>query len=169
MSAIDAGFRRTATVAWLPLSGGRWVALPALAGIAAHVWILLAHPHGEVLAAVMIAMTLVCSWCVVDLLARPSGRGLRMIVIMAAVMAVLHLGLIVGMPGALGSATHVHGAAAPMPALAPSDDGGMTAQMLGLIVIEIVIAYSAAFALRRRARVQSEGRTPTSPSSKVAS
>lgn len=130
-----------------------------------HGWILLAHPHGAGLTVVIVAMTLWCAVCTVELWIRPSAHCLRRLCLMALAMVLVHAVLVAGLPGlgGFGSAGglsgvggHAHHAATSNASTAsgaatvfvpPTDHA---AAMLLLITVELGVALTAGLALRRR-------------------
>lgn len=133
---------------------GRWVAAPAALSAALHLVMLLSGAHDGWIGAAMLLMTIGCTWCAVELAWRPSRHGLRMLLVMANLMAVVHLFAIIGLPGLASTPGHAHHfAAAPTMPGVPVDDGGMLAGMLAITVIELLVAFAAAVALRRHGGV----------------
>lgn len=135
---------------------GRWVAIPAAIGAVAHIWVLIAHPHGVVLGALMIAMAMWCGMCAIEAWRKPNDRGFRMLIGMSIAMAIIHVALVLGDHGGSGGHAH-HGASdsALLGAEAAGTDAlvgtSMIAAMLGIAALELVIAFCAAVAIRMRA------------------
>ncbi|MFB0836303.1 hypothetical protein ACX8Z9_16955 [Arthrobacter halodurans] len=130
----------------------RAAALAAGLAVAAHAWVLVAHPHGPWLTGLLAFMAAVCAACAVEAWRRPSREGLAVLLGMSAAMAVFHLALAQGLPGghaAHGAGALPPGAAAAGPGAAAAAPDG--AWMLGIAALELGVALAAGIALRRRA------------------
>ncbi|NLT26971.1 MAG: hypothetical protein GXX90_10085 [Microbacteriaceae bacterium] len=136
-----------------PRPATRLVAVLALVGAAAHVHALVAHAHDPVLAAAMAVMTLACLGCAAEAWFAPSARGMRMLLVMSAAMALAHLGLVVDPLGAGmgGHAEHLGRSPSPGAGDAEATSGG-DLTMAAIIAIELVVAFSCAVVLGRMRR-----------------
>lgn len=120
-------------------AANRGVAALVLAAAAAHVWMLTVHAHGIWLSVLLLVMTALCLKCAAGAWFRPGTSELGPIMGMALGMAVLHAALALGLPGGTGG--HEHG----------SGFGAVNAAaglMLGIVVLELTVAFAAALALR---------------------
>jgi hypothetical protein len=148
-------------------------AVLALASLPLHAWMLLDHPHGVPLTALMVAMALACLWCAVGALrslaaraappasAGPRARGtglpcrreapLRHLWGMSVAMALLHVALLTGFPLVAGA--HHHGGSAAGAAITadgvPGVGTGPTLMLLAL-VLELAVCFACASAVRAR-------------------
>lgn len=118
----------------------------ATASVPLHAWMLAAHSHGGVLSLLMGAMALWCLWCVVDAVRSATcirAGAVRHLGVMAAAMTVLHVALFIGFPG-IGAHGH-HGATAAGSEARLSSGAGL---MLAVVVLELVVCFACAVALR---------------------
>ncbi|MFF0902048.1 UNVERIFIED_CONTAM: hypothetical protein RF653_03350 [Kocuria sp. CPCC 205316] len=122
---------------------------------AAHGWMAVGGGHGAGWSLAMAVMAVLCAFCVVGLMRRPLAVApVRMAMVMALTMALLHVLMIPLMAGAAGRATHHHahhGGGGPGAAPVASSAGGadLSAMML-VIVLELTAGGLAAARLRRR-------------------
>lgn len=107
---------------------------------AAHVWMLAVHGHGPWLSVLLLAMTVLCLKCAAGAWFRAGISELGPIMGMSLGMAVLHAALALGLPGGTGG--HGHGASGFGAANAAAGP------MLGIVVLELAVAFAAAWALR---------------------
>lgn len=139
-----AASRLTMVAAWLAIT-------LAIGSVPLHGWMLIAHPHGITLTALMGAMALWCLWCAVGAV-RPLFRGrfpapspVRHLWAMASAMALLHVVLVTGFPA--GGHHHSAGTAHGGTQLGPVSGAGL---MLAVVVLELAICFACAVALRDR-------------------
>lgn len=116
-----------------------------------HLWLLLAHRHWAVMAAILLVMTAACTVCAVRVLRslrrdRSDDSELRGLLLMADAMALAHAVLLLPAGG------HHHGGHGPPVALGGGHASGATASMLLLVALELAVAASAALALRSHRR-----------------
>lgn len=122
---------------------------------AAHGWMAVGGGHGAGWSLVMAAMAVLCAFCVVGLVRRPPAVApVRMAMVMAVTMALLHVLMIPLMAGAAGGAARHHShhggegpGAAPVAAAAGGADHST---MMPVIVLELTAGGLAATRLRRR-------------------
>lgn len=125
---------------------------------AAHGWMAMGGGHGVGWSLVMAAMAVLCAFCVVGLMRRPlATEPVRMAMVMAVAMALLHVVMVPLMAGAGGGAPHhahrggeSYGAA---PAVA-SAGGADHSTMALVVVLELAAAGLAATRLRRRRHLE---------------
>lgn len=131
---------------------GSWVAIPAAAGVAAHLWAMLGHDHGA-MNALLAVMTAICALCAVEVAVAPSRRGLRTVLGMSWAMIAVHLALLIGL-GPVAAQDHTAHLAGPVAALADAGPAGaappVDLSMLLILILELLIAACAATALRAR-------------------
>lgn len=117
-----------------------WLVLAlSSAAVIWHAVMLVAHSHGIGFSAVLIAMTLWCAGCTVELVARPSVHCLRRLAVMSALMILVHAVMVAGFPG-VGSGHQHHGGSATTSTVTT---GNSTLLMLGIMVLELMVALSA--------------------------
>ncbi|GAA4368180.1 hypothetical protein GCM10023166_14880 [Paeniglutamicibacter cryotolerans] len=121
-------------------AGNRGVAVLVLVAASAHVWMLAVHDHGPWLSVLLLAMTALCLKCAAGAWFKPGVSELGPIMGMSLGMAVLHAALALGVPGGTGG--HDHAAAGYG---AANTAAGL---MLGIVVLELAVAFAAALALR---------------------
>lgn len=122
---------------------------------AAHGWMAVGGGHGAGWSLVMAAMAVLCAFCVVGLMRQPLAVApVRMAMVMAVTMALLHVLMIPLMAGAAGGAARHHShhggggpGAAPVAASAGAADHST---MMLVIVLELTAGGLAATRLRRR-------------------
>jgi hypothetical protein len=111
--------------------------------------------HGAGWSLVMAAMAVLCAFCVVGLMRQPLAVApVRMAMVMAVTMALLHVLMIPLMAGAAGGAARHHshhGAGGPGAApVAASAGAADHSTMMLVIVLELTAGGLAATRLRRR-------------------
>lgn len=124
---------------------GRWAAVAATAGGAAHLAMV---PGGGWMAALGLAMAAACAPCAWHLWRRPSVRAARAVIAMSLAMVLVHAALVLGAFGGAHGAGHGHGAPAAMLS-AGSPDGHLTG-MLAVMAVELLTAFAAAAWVRRQ-------------------
>lgn len=126
------------------------VAAVAASSVSAHIWMLAVHPHGALLAGLMIVMTLWCAWCAAEALLRPTIHCVQRLLLMSLAMVAVHTMMIIS-PAQAGAGGHIHRHAADTAALgtaiAPTD--GHASAMLTIIAVEFLVAAVCAISLRR--------------------
>lgn len=123
---------------------------------AAHGWMAVAGGHGAGWSLVMAAMAVLCAFCTVGLMRRPlAADPVRMAMVMAVAMALLHVLMVPLMAGAAGG-THDHahhgGGSPGASPVAAAAGGADHSTMTMVIVLELVAGGLAAARLRRRPR-----------------
>ena len=153
-------------------TAARAAAVLAAVALAAHALLLVTHNHGAWLTALLAAMSLACGVCAVKTWRKSAAHELTSLLVMSLAMMVLHLGLFLGAGAtATGHESHHAGhaggsapaAAGTLPADAASAVPRIAAQtpemqsagmqgagMLGIAGLELAVAWSAGFALRRQ-------------------
>lgn len=125
-----------------------------VAGSAAtHGWMAVGGGHGAGWSLVMAGMAALCAFCVVGLLRQPlAADPVRMAMVMAVTMALLHVVLMPLTAGAGGGAHHhgQHGGESPVAAAVVASAGGAehSTMMLVVIVLELVAGGLAVARLR---------------------
>ncbi|MDQ4490594.1 hypothetical protein RBS60_10310 [Sinomonas sp. ASV486] len=120
---------------------GRWAAVAATAGGAAHLAMVPAGGWMAILAGAMAAACTPCAW---HLWRGPSLRAGHAVIAMSVAMALVHAVLAFG--GAHGGG-HAHGAQA---ALSGGPGDGHATTMLAVIAVELLTAFAAAAWVRRQ-------------------
>jgi|GEM_PF-1798754 len=145
----------------------RTTAALAAVALAAHGLLLATHNHGLWLTALIVAMSVACGTCAVKAWRRATPHGLSSLLVMSLAMMVLHVALFLGSGGAAAGHAGHHaghsGTSASLPAAAGTgtlpaatqdpgmqDPGMQGAGMLGIAGLELAVAWSAGFALRRQ-------------------
>ncbi|MHA7303747.1 hypothetical protein ACX80E_00625 [Arthrobacter sp. TMN-49] len=139
----------------------RWARLPvrlcaavALAAVGAHVWMAWAHRAMPWESALMLLMAAACLPCAVDVWRRGHERAVRLIFVMSLVMVAVHVALLLGSGSKPGS--HHGGMGAQLAGAA--DSHPQPAAMLGVVALELAVAFLAARLMRRGRECAAVGR-----------
>lgn len=116
----------------------RVIALLAVALGLAHIWVLMAFPHGAAMSVVLLGMVAFCWKCAYGAWKAP--RALLELLLMSALMAIVHMFM------ALGFGGHVHGSSEPA---GTATSAGVA--MLAVAAAELVMVMLCGIGMRRAA------------------
>lgn len=114
----------------------RVIALLAVALGLAHIWVLIAFPHGAAMSIVLLGMVAFCLKCAYSVWKQP--RALLGLLVMSALMSIVHMFM------ALGFGGHVHGNSEPA---GTATSAGIA--MLAVAGAELVMVMFCSFGIRR--------------------
>jgi len=130
----------------------RACAAVAVVSVAVHLWMAWVHSSMPWESALMVLMAAACLPCAVAVWRSGHERAVQLLFAMALVMVAVHTAVLLA-PGALAGQRHGGMGSMPMPMGGAGLHPGV---MLGVIVLELVVAALAALTMRR-ARTCREG------------